>query len=107
MEGVQADLYIFAGDFNVTAEHYPARLDIIREYEYINDETDTSPTIYDANLKDGETPKPARLDHIFVKGGKGGKVEIQNVDLPRTPLNAFNRPSDHLPIGAQVTYLRA
>lgn len=109
MEGAQADLYIFAGDFNVTAEHYPARLDIIREYGYTNDETDSSPTIYDANLRedDGETPKPARLDHIFVKGREGSKVEIQNVDLQRTSLNAFTRPSDHLPIGAKVSYLRA
>lgn len=106
MEAVQADLYIFAGDFNVTQEHYPARLDIIRSYGYISDSKDFDPTIYDANLKesDGETPKPAKLDHIFVKAKEQSEVQIRSVDLLHTTLNDFNRPSDHLPIAAEISY---
>ncbi len=86
MKAVQADLYIFAGDFNVTAEHYPDRLDIIREYGYITDADDSDPTIYDANLTEEDgSPKPAKLDHIFVKGGDGSEVHIQSINLERTP----------------------
>jgi endonuclease/exonuclease/phosphatase family metal-dependent hydrolase len=108
MDAVQADLYIFAGDFNVTTEHYQPRFDIIREHGYITDVTDSTTTIYDANLResDGVSPKPVRLDHIFVKGREGTAVQIQSVDVGATTLNDFNRPSDHLPIGAEVTYTR-
>jgi len=108
MSAVQADLYIFAGDFNVTAEHYPARLDLIREHGYVNDPTDTEPTIYDLNLTetDGVTPKPAKLDHIFAKGREGSQVQIKKLDLNKPTLNDFYRPSDHLPVGAQITYSR-
>ncbi len=105
MDTVQADLYLFAGDFNVTMEHYQQRFDLIARHGYVTDRSDNGPTIYDANLKeeDGITPKPVRLDYIFVKGGKNAHVHIQHIDLPRTELNEYNnRPSDHLPIGAQV-----
>jgi hypothetical protein len=110
MDAVQADLYIFAGDLNTTDEHYPARLNIIRGHGYFSDTSDSNPTIYDANLKenDKKTPKPAKLDHIFVKGREGSQVLIHSINpLQSTPLNNFNRPSDHLPIGAEISYTRA
>ncbi|MCC5832826.1 MAG: hypothetical protein JJU12_07275 [Chlamydiales bacterium] len=108
MNAIEADLYIFTGDFNVTSNHYPARLNIIESYGYVSDLNDTSPTIFDANLKEDDKgrPKPAKLDYFFVKEGKGSVVGIKS-DALLGPLSDFNRPSDHLPIRAQITHLRA
>lgn len=105
MDAVPADFYVIAGDFNATLEHYKPRFKIIEDHGYFTDLTDKSPTIYDGNLReeDGLTPKPARLDHIFVKGQTNLQVKMQYVPLKRTELNDFTRPSDHLPIGADVT----
>lgn len=108
MDQVQADLYVFAGDFNVTRQHYCHRLHIIEKHGYITDLLDTKPTIYDVNLKEeNNNPKAAKLDHIYAKGGKNVQVEIKETILQRTELNNFNdRPSDHIPIGAKVSYIR-
>ena len=107
MDAISADLYVFAGDYNVTREHYQPRFDIIYNHAYITDIHDDNPTMYDINLKeqDGETPKPVKLDYIFVKGRKDVQVQVQHIDLQKTQLDNFNRPSDHLPIGAQVQFI--
>ncbi len=110
MDLVKADLYVFAGDFNVTQEHYPARLDIIREHGYTNDASDMNPTVHDANLKeeDGKTKKAVKLDYIFAKGGEGAKVEIRSSRVVGHDLEDYvNRPSDHLPVKGTITITRS
>jgi endonuclease/exonuclease/phosphatase family metal-dependent hydrolase len=96
MKLVKADGYIFAGDMNVTQQHYPARLDIIRQSGYITND-DISPTIYDSNLKesDGFTPQFVKLDHIFVKGASHVDTELV--------CDSSKWISDHFPISAKIT----
>lgn len=106
MNAIRPDIYIAAGDFNVTREHYKTRLDLLETDGYTTDFTDNAPTIFDANLEttDG-TPLPVKLDHIYAKGGANIMVRVQSLPLQRTELPDFNnRASDHLPIGATVHY---
>ncbi len=102
----EADVYVFAGDFNATPQHYPPRFNIIQRHGYITDGADTDPTIYDANLKEADemTPTCVKLDYIFAKGREKVQVRVQQLDLQRTDLGVFNRPSDHLPVAAQVQF---
>lgn len=102
---VVADFYIFAGDLNATPQHYPKRAAIIRSYGYTTDETDMTPTVYDGNLENNDgSPEAVRLDYIFVKARNGAHAHIRSERLKKNELNDFKkRPSDHIPIGAEVT----
>lgn len=101
MQKVKAHLYIYAGDFNATREHYPLRLQLLENEGYVSDQSDTTPTIYDSNLVTAEQlPMAVKLDHIYAKGGN---VQVQALH-PLTQLDNPNRASDHLPIGAVVTF---
>src|ERR1700733_2164273 len=96
MEAIPANLYLF----NSTREHDPARLDTLEELGYNTYLNDVEPTTYDSNLKDKNgCPMPARLDDVYSKGGKMRKAYLQ-----RTLLSSSNRPSDHLPIAAEVSF---
>ncbi len=103
MNNIQADLYIFAGDFNVTRDHYPQRLKMLEEDKYMTDLSDVEPTLYDANLKEEDKlmPQTVKLDYIYARGNNGLKVEKEI--LGNTPLEKLERPSDHLPVAAKIT----
>ena len=86
----EADVYVFAGDFNATPQHYPPRFNIIQRHGYITDGADTDPTIYDANLEEADemTPTCVKLDYIFAKGREKVQVRVQQLDLQK---NGFGR----------------
>jgi endonuclease/exonuclease/phosphatase family metal-dependent hydrolase len=95
MKLVKANCYIIAGDMNVTQQHYPTRLDIIRHRGYSTND-DISPTIYDSNLteSDGFAPQFVKLDHIFVKG-------VSCIETKSIPESA-KWISDHFPVAATI-----
>ncbi len=107
MAGIQADVYIFAGDLNATREHYLNRFQIIEQHKYNTDEADVAPTIYDASLKesDNKTPKAVKLDYIFARGSDRTQVQIHQAPLQNVPLMQFaERASDHLPVAATIQF---
>lgn len=83
MKGCQSDIYIFAGDFNTTREHYPDRLSIIENEGYVTDLSDTHATILDANLTETDgAPKTVKLDYIYAKSSAGGDpISLKQVTL--------------------------
>ncbi len=100
-----AKIHIAAGDLNATAQHYPARLEILFDLDFQNDSSWNEPTMFDANLIDqeGKHPLPVKLDHIFARGGQvrefspypeGNSARLWN----------FDRPSDHLAVMAEVKF---
>jgi endonuclease/exonuclease/phosphatase family metal-dependent hydrolase len=97
MQLVKATGYIITGDMNVTQQHYPTRLDIIRQTGYVTND-DILPTIYDSNLKeaDGFTPQFVKLDHIFVKGA----VRVDTKTIPESA----KWISDHFPVAATIKF---
>lgn len=102
MSRVEADVYIFAGDFNVPRPCTSStRLTQLLEARYVTDVEDNAPTIFDANLRDGAgLALPVKLDHIYARGAGVG---IQSHPVSTQTLDNFDRASDHLPVGAVVS----
>jgi endonuclease/exonuclease/phosphatase family metal-dependent hydrolase len=108
MAGVDADLYIFAGDFNANANDNP-QFEELKKQGYVTDNTDTAPTVYDARLSDtdGRAPISVKMDYIYAKAASDSLATVKQQKLKRTPLDNMKRPSDHIPIGAEVTLTRS
>ncbi|MCP5469099.1 MAG: endonuclease/exonuclease/phosphatase family protein [Chlamydiales bacterium] len=100
MATTRADLYLYAGDLNTPSALYSRRHEIAKGRGYVFD-TAEEPTVYDFNLRreDGITSMPVRLDYICAKGGKVEPRPLEGVHLDN-----FNRPSDHIPISAVVSF---
>ena len=109
----EADLYVWAGDFNADRRHYDERLKIMYKadpYAYSTDFLDVEPTVYDDDLKglDGVSPEPVKRDHIFAKGREGLEIKISETPLRRTALDKFKqRPSNHVPIAATISFQKS
>ena len=95
MEGYEAALYVYAGDFNATTEHSVQLFDTIsNRYEYTGN-PDNTPTV--------RSTRSFQADRIYVKSRRGIRGTIYHTKLTRTELDQFNnRASNHIPIGACV-----
>lgn len=105
MKAFNADIHVLAGDFNTTRTHLPEFFKWFESCAYITGITDTSPTVFDGNLKQADgTPAPIRLDHIYVRGNGNTKASFNFNQLAGSNLNDFsNRASDHLPVAGTIS----
>ncbi len=71
LNSMEADLHIYAADFNADRSIYPKRFTIIEGMGYKKAPVNSYATVYDVHVKDAAgDPSPLRLDEIYFKGAK-------------------------------------